>query len=90
MAYRIVPTAQFEKDLRKIGPSNATLVIKWIAKNLEGTDDPRKQGKKLSHGLRQYWRYRIGDFRLFVEILDDRVVLELVTVAHRREIYRSR
>jgi mRNA interferase RelE/StbE len=90
MAYKIVPTAQFEKDLHKIGQSNAALVIKWIAKNLEGTDDPRRQGKRLSYGLRQYWRYRIGDFRLFAEIVDDRLVLELVTVVHRREVYRNR
>ncbi|MCL2280832.1 type II toxin-antitoxin system RelE/ParE family toxin [Candidatus Saccharibacteria bacterium] len=87
MTYKIVPTARFEKDLRKIGRVNAKRVIQWIADNLEGTDDPRSHGKQLKHTLRQYWRYRIGDYRLLVEIIDDKLVLELITVAHRREVY---
>jgi mRNA interferase RelE/StbE len=89
MAYRIVPTAQFEKDLKKVGQSNAASIVKWIAVNLEDSDDPRQLGKPLRHGLKQYWRYRIGDFRLFVDIQDDCLVLELITVGHRREIYRN-
>ncbi|MDR1767104.1 MAG: type II toxin-antitoxin system RelE/ParE family toxin [Propionibacteriaceae bacterium] len=88
MGYRIVPTARFEKDLRKIGRSNAVQVLRWVAENLEGADDPRQRGKRLRHQLKDYWRYRIGDYRLFATIVDDELVLELVTVAHRREIYQ--
>ena len=64
MAYKIVPTAQFQKDLKKIGQSSATVIVRWIAKNLENTDDPRTHGKQLKYGLKEYWRYRIGDYRL--------------------------
>ncbi|MDR2063701.1 MAG: type II toxin-antitoxin system RelE/ParE family toxin [Candidatus Nomurabacteria bacterium] len=88
MAYKIVPTARFEKDLTKIGRANATHVVRWVAENLEGTDNPRLRGKRLKHDLKQYWRYRIGDYRLLVEIIDDELILELITIAHRREVYR--
>ncbi|MCL2174006.1 type II toxin-antitoxin system RelE/ParE family toxin [Candidatus Saccharibacteria bacterium] len=88
MTYKIVPTAQFEKDLRKIGHVNAERIIRWIADNLEDTDSPRLHGQQLRHTLRQYWRYRIGDYRLLVEIIDDQLILKLITVKHRREIYR--
>jgi mRNA interferase RelE/StbE len=90
MAYKIVPTAKFQKDLRKIGRSNAVRILKWIADNLEDTDDPRRHGKQLKHTLDQYWRYRIGDYRLLVEIIDDDLILKLVTAAHRKEIYRHK
>jgi mRNA interferase RelE/StbE len=89
MAYKIIPTAQFEKDLVKVGQSNATMIIKWVSKNLENADNPRQLGKRLSYGLKQFWCYRIGDFRLFADIVDDQLILELITVGHRREIYRQ-
>ena len=87
MVYKIVPSPKFEKDLKKIGKSNAIRIIKWIEDNLENNTDPRKKGKQLKHNFQEYWRYRIGDFRLIVEIIDDKLVLSLVTVAHRREVY---
>lgn len=89
MAYKIVPTAQFEKDLRKIGQSNAVEVLRWISKNLENSEDPRQHGKPLKYALKQYWRYRIGDFRLLVDIQDQQLILALITVGHRRNIYRD-
>ncbi|MDR1421859.1 MAG: type II toxin-antitoxin system RelE/ParE family toxin [Coriobacteriales bacterium] len=89
MAYRLVPTAQFEKDLKRIGPSNARLVVGWIARNLEGCEDPKARGQQLRYDLKQYWRYRIGDMRLLVDIQEDSFVLVLVTVGHRSTIYRD-
>jgi mRNA interferase RelE/StbE len=89
MAYRPVPTAQFEKDLKRMEPSNAKLVMRWVARNLEGCENPRAKGQQLKYGLRQYWRYRIGDFRLLVDIQEDTLILELITVGHRRTIYQN-
>ncbi|MCL2843887.1 MAG: type II toxin-antitoxin system RelE/ParE family toxin [Chitinivibrionia bacterium] len=87
MVYKVVPSPKFEKDLKKIGKSNATEIIKWIEKNLENTQNPREKGKQLKYDFQEYWRYRIGDFRLLVEIIDNKLILSLITVAHRREIY---
>jgi mRNA interferase RelE/StbE len=90
MAYKIVPTAQFEKDLKRIGPNNARVILKWISANLENNKNPRALGSPLKYGLKQYWRYRIGDYRLFASIIDDQLLLELITIGHRREIYRDK
>jgi mRNA interferase RelE/StbE len=89
MAYKIVPTARFERDLKRNGQSNASVILKGIVDNLEKNADPRSLGAALKYGLKQYWRYRIGDYRLFAETIDEQLILELVTVGHRREIYRS-
>jgi mRNA interferase RelE/StbE len=88
MGYKIIPTAQFEKDIRKLDRGDARTVLAWIAENLENAKDPRTRGKRLRYRMKEYWRYRIGAFRLIVSIHDKQLVLELVTVGHRREIYR--
>ena len=89
MVYKVVPTPKFEKDLKKIGRSNAVKIIRWIEENLENSEDPREKGKQLKYDFREYWRYRIGDFRLLVEIIDNQLILSLITVAHRREVYNK-
>jgi len=89
MAYKVVPTPNFEKDLKKIGKSNAIKIIKWIDSNLENSQNPREKGKQLKYDFKEYWRYRIGDFRLLAEIIDGKLMLSLITVAHRREVYKK-
>jgi len=56
MAYKIIPTDNFVKSLKKIGRSNGAMVMKWVAKNLENTENPRVHGKPLRYELSQYWR----------------------------------
>jgi mRNA interferase RelE/StbE len=90
MAYKTIPTAAFEKSLRKIGREQAKRVLRWIKANLEDTDDPRTKGKRLQHQLKPYWRYRIGDYRLIVEIIDNQLILQLIKVAHRKDVYKQK
>ena len=90
MVYKIIPSPQFEKDLKKIGKSNAVKIIKWVEENLENTDNPREKGKQLKYDLREFWRYRIEDFRLIAQIIDDKLILNLITIAHRREVYKGK
>jgi mRNA interferase RelE/StbE len=35
-----------------------------------------------------YWRYRVGDYRIVCELIDDRLVVLVVEIGHRRDIYR--
>jgi mRNA interferase RelE/StbE len=50
-------------------------------------DDPRSRGKGLTGDLAGYWRYRIGDYRVLVEVRDDDVVIIAITLGHRSGIY---
>ena len=65
----------------------AALILGWVRKNLEGTDDPRRHGKALTGNLGGRWRYRVGDYRLLARIDDGRVLILVLHVGHRREIY---
>lgn len=49
-------------------------------------EDPRVRGKSLT-GV---WRYRVGDYRILCDIDDGRLVILVVDLAHRREVYKRR
>lgn len=36
-----------------------------------------------------YWKFRVGDYRLIAEIIDDRVIVLMLVIAHRREVYKT-
>ncbi len=74
------------KQLKKLDPQTQRIIRNWIGKNLVGTVDPRIHGKPLKGELTGVWRYRIGDYRLFAAIEDDRLVIFLFEIGHRREM----
>lgn len=85
--YKLVLTEEFEKQFKKLDRSTQTIVVKWIRKHLENCDDPRASGKALSTNLKGYWRYRIGDYRLLVEIKDKQLVVVAISIARHSDVY---
>ena len=63
------------------------MIIAWIRRNLEGCSNPRLHGKGLTANRSGQWRYRVNGYRLIAEIQDDVVVILIVRIAHRREVY---
>lgn len=53
-------------------------------------EDPRSMGKGLVENKSGLWRYRVGDYRIVVDIEDDVLLILVVDVAHRSEVYRNR
>lgn len=88
MSYTVATDPGFDKKFRKLDFVTQRTIAKWIKKNLEGCENPRVHGKALSGNLKGLWRYRIGDYRLLVDIQDDKLIIVAVDIGHRREIYR--
>jgi mRNA-degrading endonuclease RelE of RelBE toxin-antitoxin system len=57
-------------------------------RRIAGSGDPRRLGQPLTGDRHGFWRYRVGDYRIVAAIEDDRLVVLVVTVGHRREVYR--
>ncbi|WP_195985506.1 type II toxin-antitoxin system RelE/ParE family toxin [Clostridium sp. D33t1_170424_F3] len=89
MTYRVEFTREALKALKKLDPHTALFITAWIRKNLEGCTDPRLHGKGLTANRSGQWRYRVGDYRLIAEIQDGKVVILILTIGHRRDIYES-
>lgn len=87
MTYRVEFTERAKKDLKKLDKYTASLILGWVRKNLEGCENPRLHGKGLVANRSGQWRYRIGDYRLIVEINDDKITILVLTIGHRRDVY---
>ena len=87
--FRVEFTEKALKALKKLDRYTALLITAWIRKNLEGCTNPRQHRKGLVGDKSGQWRYRVGDYRLLAEIQDDRIVILILNVGHRREIYRQ-
>ncbi len=87
MSYSVVFTAEAKKELKRLDKHTASLIIGWIEKNLQGCDNPRAKGRGLSANRSGQWRYRIGDYRLITEIQDDKIIILVVSIGHRRDVY---
>ena len=75
------------KQLKKLDKHTAALIIGWLRKNLEGCSDPRQHGKGLTANRSGQWRYRVGDYRILAEIQDEKIVVLVLSIGHRSEIY---
>ena len=85
--YKVEYTSLAIKQLKKIDKHISALIIGWIEKNLVGCENPRQYGKGLVANRNGEWRYRIGDYRILADIQDDKLVILIITVGHRREVY---
>lgn len=88
MKYAVEYTPKAVKELQKLDKPTRALIYGWIEKNLVGCENPYLHGKGLVENRRGQWRYRVGDYRLICEIQEQRVVILIVKIGHRREIYR--
>lgn len=75
------------KQLKKLDKPTAALIVGWVRKNLEGVDNPRVHGKGITSNKSGQWRYRVGDYRIIAEIIEAEVVVLVLEVGHRKDIY---
>lgn len=76
------------KQLRKLGHTASVKIIKYLDEHIKESDNPRAVGKALKGDLGDYWRYRVGDYRILCEIRDHELMVFVVLAGHRRDIYR--
>lgn len=86
MAWTVEFTAQAAKELKKLGQEPAARILRTLGQRIATLEDPRDLGKPLVGEWTGYWRWRMGDYRVIATIEDQRVVIVIVRVAHRREV----
>ena len=89
MAWKIEFHPKTEKDLKALGKGNAKRVINFLSERVAPLKDPRSIGEAL-HGpeLGKFWKYRVGPYRIVCDIQDERIIILVVRVGHRKKIYR--
>lgn len=76
------------KTVEKIDPQTRRRIRDYLEYRVAELDDPRKLGKSLKGRLSELWRYRIGDYRVVCELRDKDLVVLVVRIGHRKEVYR--
>ena len=87
MQYKVIFTERAKKQLKKLDKHIAALIIGWLEKNIQNCENPGLHGKGLVENKSGQWRYRIGDYRVICEIQDKEIIVLVLEVGHRREIY---
>jgi len=75
-------------DLKKLGNADRDRALKFIYQRLQNHPDPKRLAEPLFGSFAGFGRFRVGDLRLICQFHDNRLVIVIVRVKHRREAYR--
>ena len=89
MAYSVELSTEVDRQLDKLDEQHSKRILKFLHAQVAKLDDPRSIGEAL-HGSRlgEFWKYRGGDYRLICKIEHDRLVVLVLRIGDRKEIYR--
>lgn len=77
------------KDLKKLDKQVQARILEFLRERLARLDNPRELGEALAGSkLGNYWKYRVGDWRIICDLQDRRIVVRVLRVGNRREVYR--
>ncbi len=89
MAWKIEFDPAAERELGKLDPQIARRILKFLFERVAPLDDPRSIGEALKGSrLAEFWKYRLGDCRIISRIEDREVIILVVRIGNRREVYR--
>jgi len=75
------------KELRKLDRQAQQEILKYFRERIASEEDPRRFGKPLSGNMTGLWRYRVRNYRMICSIEDDKLIVLVLRVGHRKEIY---
>lgn len=77
------------KELQKLDPQVARRIVAFLRERIAPLPDPRAIGEALrGDKLGDYWKYRLGDYRIVSRLVDRRLLILVLRIGHRREVYR--
>ena len=89
MAWQIEFDPDALKELRKLDRPIQIRLLGFLRQRVGALDDPRSIGESLSGDkIGSYWKYLVGDWRIVCDIQDQRIIVRVLRVGHRREVYR--
>ena len=75
------------KQLKKLGQEPSRRIVKFLKTRILPVKNPRQFGKPLKGDLGEFWRYRVDDYRLLCRFENDQLIVIVVEVGHRRDVY---
>lgn len=89
MAWDVDFTDTAKRQLSKLDRQWQAAVLDYLEDQIVSLDDPRSRGKPLVGDRKGLWRYRVGDYRILCDLRDNELIVLVVTIAHRRKVYKD-
>jgi mRNA interferase RelE/StbE len=88
MAWQIKLATTADKELDKLDQQVAKRILKFLYERIAPLDNPRSIGEPLSGILSDYWKYRVGDYRIICDIQDNIITILVLTIGNSKQVYR--
>ncbi len=89
MVWRVELDPAADRELNKLDPQTTRGILSFLHDRVAILDDPRSIGEALKGSkLNEFWKYRVGDYRIIANIEDGALQILIVRIGHRREVYR--
>ena len=75
------------KELKKLGKQAQREILAYLDERIATDEDPARFGKALRGDLGGLWRYRVGDYRLICSLREGQMLVLVLKVGHRRDVY---
>ena len=89
MAWRVELSSLAEKNLDQLDPQIARRILTFLFERVAQLNDPRSIGDPLKGSkLGEFWKYRVGDYRIISSIEDGALLVLVVKIGNRKAVYR--
>ncbi len=86
MAWNIELSVKAAKQFSKLDRQSKIRVQKKL-ENILNLNDPRSHGKALTGNYKGLWRYRVGEYRIVCDLIDEKSTILVIKIAHRSSVY---
>jgi mRNA interferase RelE/StbE len=90
LVWQIEFDSEAENDLKKIDREMQRRIMRYLRERIATGKDPRRFGAPLRRELSGLWKYRLGDYRIICRIEDKKVVVYVIRIGHRKDIYKAK
>ena len=89
MIWQVEVGSKSKRVLEKLDCQSGRRILDFLVNRVARLEDPRSIGEALRGSeLGEFWKYRVGDFRIIVAIDDKLLRIVVIRIGNRREVYR--
>jgi mRNA interferase RelE/StbE len=88
LAWTIEYLSTARKQLEKLDPKVSDRIVRFMGERIAKSGDPHALGSALTGEWAGHWRYRVGDYRVICKIKDEKLLVMVLEIGHRSDVYR--
>lgn len=88
MTWAVEFTSKAWKDIARLPTEEQRRITDFLQRRVSTHENPRALAKRLTAVKEELWRFRVGDYRILVQFQDARLIILVIGVGNRREVYR--